>query len=402
MTNKPLTPEELRERLTRRENIAQVREEVAAQRAERRAAARSRRIQRRARLTGQQARTRYDVYQSGEARAQRVANTRTLALALLVPVLVAFGAWSAAGVQAGMVAMLALEPHSPAATAAWLVEPALLGIVAGIILIRAQLQSAGGDLDERAVRIEVGALVTSIVLNMAGHWPQEWTGGAFAAMAGHALGPLGAAGTAYLISLVQDGVTKANPWTLDDGSPAPSLVDSPEPEHEQTKGVSQTSASVPVGRFNSPERSLEIPAGATRLSVVQCCRPAVGTPVEKPRRSTADQGERPAQKSAPTSSRKVRADKGTKVPDAAKKTPEAESRLSPRRLSDVDLAVTLQERIDSHELPESPTIAAVQESLSVGFERAKRVLALQQERTETVTDPAHLTAVPADREENAA
>lgn len=382
--------EDLRARLTRREDIAQVRAEVAAKRAERRARTRQAQIRRRAVLTGQMARTRYTVYQSGEARAQRVARTRALALCLLIPVLCAFGAWSAAGVQAGMVAMLGLAPDGAAAAMAWLVEPALLGIVAGIIIIRAQLQSAGGDLPQTAIRIEFGALATSILLNMAGHWPGEFSGEALASLAGHALGPVGAAGTAYLISLVQEGVSSANPWRLSDGSPAPSLVEEEEPEETSESAPREA----PQDRSRAPEKALTVPTGARRLAVVECCRPAF----RKSQRSTGDQAERPVRKSAPSDSRKTRVDKGTKVPAAAKKTPGA---VAPRRLSDLDLAELLQERIDSRELPESPTIASVQESLSIGFERAKRVLALHQEWTETVL-PGQLSMIDAARESAAA
>ena len=394
----PLSPEELRAKLTQREDMAKVREEVAAKRAERKAQARSKRIARQARLTGQEARTRYDVYQSGEARAQRVARTRGLALGLLIPVLIAFGAWSAAGVQAGMVTMLGLEPDSAAASMAWLVEPALLGIVAGIILIRAQLQSAGGDLDERATKIEFGALGISIILNMAGHWPDSFSGAAVAALAGHALGPIGAAGTAYLISIVQDGVTKANPWTLDDGTEAPSLVDEEDVQESAQESVQEAPETVEIDRSRLSERALEIPAGATRLAVVECCRPTPIKAAKKPARSTDEQAERPAQKSTPNDSRKTRADKGVKVPAAAKKPAE---KPSPRRLSDLDLVLLLEERIDSRELDTDPTVKAVQESLSIGFERAKRLLALHQERTETVL-PGQLSVVEATAEEAAA
>ena len=216
---------DLRARLRRREDRERVRAEVRAERAQRRAAQRREALARGARLAGEAARLRHRVSQSGEARALRVEQTRTIALVALLPVLAAFGAWSAAGVQAGMVALLGLEPASAAAAAAWLVEPALLGIVAGVILLRARLRSAGGDLDERATWMEWAALITSIVLNMAGHWPEQMDGAALAAMAGHALGPLGAAGTALLISVVMDGVTDADPWHLDDGTLAPTLGD---------------------------------------------------------------------------------------------------------------------------------------------------------------------------------
>lgn len=225
-TREPGEIVELRKRLERAEAKAAVQSTYQRRRADRRARDRQASIRRRATLAGEMARTRAEVAQSGEARAQRITGTRTLALCLLLPVMVAFGAWSAAGVQAGMVTMLGLDPDSTAAAMAWAVEPALLGIVAGVILIRAQLQASGGDLDKRASYVEAGALSMSIVLNMAGHWPSELTGSAVAALAGHALGPIGAAGAAYLIAVVQDGVRDADPWTLADGTRAPSLAES--------------------------------------------------------------------------------------------------------------------------------------------------------------------------------
>src|SRR5690606_24546329 len=200
----------LRERLQRSESRAQVRAEARARRRARRARQHIDRLRQQATLAGAAARTRWEVLQTGEARALRLARTRTAALAALLPVLLAFGAWSAAGVQAGMVALLNLEPGSVAAAAAWLVEPALIGVVATIILVRARLRSAGGDLDERATRIEWGALSLSIALNCAGHWPDDVDATAFAALVGHALGPIGAAATAYLISVIQDGISNAN------------------------------------------------------------------------------------------------------------------------------------------------------------------------------------------------
>ncbi|WP_435107368.1 hypothetical protein [Nocardiopsis synnemataformans] len=230
---------EIRQRLERQEAMAAVRSTYGRRRADRRARERQAAIRRRALLAGEVAAARAEVSGSGEARAEQVRTTRTLALCLLLPVMVAFGAWSTAGVQAGMVAMLGLAPDSPAAAMAWAVEPALLGTVAGIIVIRARLQSAGGDLDERATYVEVGALTISIGLNMAGHWPTELTGSAVAALAGHALGPIGAAGAAYMIAVVQDGVAAADPWKLADGTRAPSIRDGApaaedqEHEHEQ-------------------------------------------------------------------------------------------------------------------------------------------------------------------------
>src|SRR5690606_28230593 len=251
----------LRERLQHREARAQVRAEARARRHARRARQHIDRLRQQAMLAGAAARTRYEVLQTGEARALRLARTRTAALAALLPVLLAFGAWSAAGVQAGMVALLSLEPGSAAATAAWLVEPALIGIVATVILVRAQLRSVGGDLDERATRVEWAALTLSIALNCAGHWPDDVDATAFAALVGHALGPLGAAATAYLISVIQDGISSANPWLLDDGSPAPSLADAEEVEAEPEQPTSE----VDRPQFTWP---VEPPRGARLLPLV--------------------------------------------------------------------------------------------------------------------------------------
>lgn len=251
----------LRERLHHREARAQVRAEARTRRRARRARQRVDQLRQQAMLAGAAARTRWEVLQTGEARALRLARTRTAALAALLPVLLAFGAWSAAGVQAGMVALLSLQPGSAAAAAAWLVEPALIGVVATVILIRARLRSVGGDLDERATRIEWAALSLSILLNAVGHWPASLDATAFAALVGHALGPVGAAGTAYLISVIQDGISSADPWHLDDGSPAPSLmgVEAVEAEPEQS------TSEVDRPQFTWP---VEPPRGARLLPIV--------------------------------------------------------------------------------------------------------------------------------------
>src|SRR5690606_17153997 len=91
---------------------------------------------------------------------------------------------------------------------------------------------------------------------------------AFAALVGHALGPLGAAGTAYLISVIQDGISSADPWHLGDGSPAPSLMDveevatGTEPE-QPTSEVDRTSFTWPV----------EPPSGSRLLPIVATPEP---------------------------------------------------------------------------------------------------------------------------------
>src|SRR5690606_7718511 len=104
--------------------------------------------------------------------------------------------------------------------------------------------------------------------NCVGHWPDSLGVTAFAALVGHALGPLGAAGTAYLISVIQDGISSADPWHLGDGSPAPSLMGAEEvatgTEPEQSTGVGdRTSFTWPV----------ELPSGARLLPIVAAPEP---------------------------------------------------------------------------------------------------------------------------------
>ena len=264
----------LRERLQHREARAQVRAEARTRRRARRARQRVDHLRQQALLAGTAARTRYEVLQTGEARALRLARTRTAALAALLPVLLAFGAWSAAGVQAGMVALLSLEQGSVAAAAAWLVEPALIGVVATVILIRARLRSVGGDLDERATRVEWAALTLSIALNCVGHWPRDVDATAFAALVGHALGPIGAAATAYLISVIQDGISSADPWHLDDGSPAPSLME----VEEAATGTEPEQSTSEVDRPQSTW-PVEPPSGALLLPLVAAPEPHSEAPV---------------------------------------------------------------------------------------------------------------------------
>src|SRR5690606_19941057 len=103
-------------------------------------------------------------------------------------------------------------------------------------------------------------------------WPANLDATAFAALAGHALGPLGAAGTAYLISVIQDGIASANPWRLSDGSPAPSLMEveavAAEPE-QSTREVDRPQCTWPV----------EPPSEASLLPIVAAPEPHSEAPV---------------------------------------------------------------------------------------------------------------------------
>ncbi|WP_326564579.1 hypothetical protein [Micromonospora peucetia] len=169
-------------------------------------------LYRHAARSGARARIRTDIQRSAEMRALRIARVRTATLWVGVPVLAAFGLWSTAGVQAGVVRLLGLDHGTAGWWAAWAMEPALLTIVAAIIVGRAVLRSSGGDTDSRATAAEWVALTTSIVLNVAGGWVVGGGWGVVAGLLAHSVGPLGAAGTAWLIGLFDSYVTRAKPW----------------------------------------------------------------------------------------------------------------------------------------------------------------------------------------------
>src|SRR5690606_33619131 len=412
----------LRERLHHREARAQVRAEARARRRARRARQRVDHLRQQALIAGTAARTRWEVLQTGEARALRLARTRTAALAALLPVLLAFGAWSAAGVQAGMVALLSLAPGSAAATAAWLGEAALIGIVATVILVRAQLRSVGGALDERAARGEWAALALSIGLNCDGHWTDDVHATAFAALVGHALGPLGAAATAYLISVIQDGISSANPWLLDDGSPAPSLAGvepvAAEPE-QSTSEVDRTSFTWPVelprGVSLLPlvaaaepqgEASVNLTENAESTSPVSPSSPSsvnlTGSTSEAPVNLTENaESTSPVSPSSPSSvnlTGSTSEARESKAKQRKRRTRQVRRSTSPvRRKSVEDRARELDELIRSGELTETSSVNSVRRALRCSPENAKKALEWRRAHLigEATGEPVeHLTGEP--------
>lgn len=353
-----------------------------------------------------------DIAQSAEARALRVQRTRTLTLAALMPVLAAFAGWSTAGVHAGAAAMTGAAPFTAMWWMLWLLEPALIGIVGWVILCRARLESSGGSLPPEANKIMWGCLAVSILLNTVGHWPEEFSGTAVGGLIAHSLGPIGAAMTAHLIGVIEKGIAAARPTegpgvktlaelAADRDDSAHRSASERAPERTQDTAP----AAVAVDRSRLPERAFEIPAGAVRLTVVRCCAPtagkkapaaieaAPGRPAESGRRSMDDQPKHRVSK-APS---KPRSDKGRKLPKVV--TPTA-AEASTRALSDADLLARLDQLIAAQELPESASVRRVQTALGCGFERAKRVLSMREERTETIADPGQLSVVP-DRSEAA-
>ena len=182
-------------------------------------------LYRQAARSGARARIRAQIQGSAEMRALRVAKVRATALKVGIPVLAAFAAWSTTGAQAGAVRLLSLTTRSAAWFASWGVEPALITIVALIIIGRAILRSSGGDTDWRAQAVEWAALGMSLALNIVGGWPigaawSDWTG--IVTALPHAIGPVGCAGTALLISLFDEYVSQATPW---EGAPRLSDLD---------------------------------------------------------------------------------------------------------------------------------------------------------------------------------
>ena len=167
-------------------------------------------LYRAAKSAGARARVRAEMYASAEMRALRITKMRKVTLLAGVPVLLAFAAWSTTGVQAGVVELLNLTDGDPSWWSAWGVEPALIAIVALIIVGRAMLRTSGGDTDWRATFAEWVALSTSLALNIAGVW--DGSTATFGGAVAHSLGPIGAAGTAFLIGLFDSYLSRATPW----------------------------------------------------------------------------------------------------------------------------------------------------------------------------------------------
>lgn len=390
--NRKLAQERATSEARTADRLARLRSQQAAARAQRQIRQQALRDKAADRL--RKAKTAADVRGTAEARSLRVSRTRTLSLLVLLPVLCAFGIWSTAGVHAGVTAMTGTPEGSAMWWALWLLEPALITAVGWIILCRSWLSTSGGILGAQADKIMTGALGVSIVLNAIGHWPDTLSWQGVGGLVAHSLGPIGAATTAHLIGLIETAVTQARPT---EGAPLLATLDTTE-QREET-------ASEPAPQ-QAAENALTVPPGATRLSLVRCSRPTPGKPVptvteaapepapDTGRRSTSDQdGQRVSRAPA-----KPRADKGRRVPKSA--TPTA-AKASARELSDSDLLEKLDAMITAGEVPESVSVRRAQSALGCGFDRAKRVLAMREERTET-TVPGQLSVVDALTEEREA
>lgn len=171
-------------------------------------------LYRRAQRAGTRAKIKAEINGSAEMRALRIAAVRRVTLLAGIPVLLAFAAWSTAGVQSGVTRLLDLQPGTFAWSASWGVEPALIAIVSLIIIGRAVLDSSGGGVDGRATAVEYSALSVSIILNVVGGWPVHdgISLHGIATAIPHSIGPVGCATAAFLIGLFESYVTNADPW----------------------------------------------------------------------------------------------------------------------------------------------------------------------------------------------
>ena len=163
---------------------------------------------------GERARIAAEIGRTAEMRALRLAKAQRLATVILLICLLGLGAWSTAGVHDGLVRLLSLTHGSPLWWAGWALEPILIAIVAGLIMLRPILRQSGGTLDARAHRAEVVALAGSLALNLFGGWTPHadgWVGSLGQAVA-HSVGAIGAAGVAWLFGVVIDSFTNADPW----------------------------------------------------------------------------------------------------------------------------------------------------------------------------------------------
>lgn len=159
-----------------------------------------------------------EIRETAEMRALRRAKAQKVATIVLTVCLLALGGWSTAGVHDGLVRLLDLREGSFGWWAGWALEPVLIAIVAGLIVLRPVLRSVGGVLDERAHKAERVALGASLALNLLGGWhPGDGEGvtallDSLGQALAHSIGAIGAAGVAWLFGVVIDSFTNADPW----------------------------------------------------------------------------------------------------------------------------------------------------------------------------------------------
>jgi hypothetical protein len=374
-------------------DVAETNRRAELERAEReeqaRADAELARMYRTFRAAGERTRITSQMARSGEARALRLERLRVLNLKVLVPVLLGFAAWSTVGVHHGAARLTGVgagEVSDPMWWALWLLEPVLIGAVVWVIIVRARLAASGGRIDTRAEGLAIACLGTSVLLNFSAAIPTHGVHGVgqalgvVGAMIAHGIAPAGAAMTAHLIGIVDESIADADPWT-ENGRPVPLLAEMDLTVPSSTPRTAPESASESVLEagtlaIESPATLWPLPVGERDLLPIVVGPQA--SQASQDRRSGRDRDRRPTSK-APA---RPRPNKGVPVPPSARKRPAA----TPREQTDEQLRERLDALVASGRLAEDASVRQVQSALGVGFDRAKRVLALPAQETETETE----------------
>jgi hypothetical protein len=179
----------LRDRLQRRRQRATLRHQHRAQRRRERAADFDAEMADRGRRA---LRTR-QVATSPARKAANLARLQTAVITVALPVIVALGAASTAGVHAFMVTYA-----SASASVAWAAEPAIIALVSGVIITRALMRRNGATAPASLAWIERGALAASVLMCWIGSGP------------GAVVAPIGAAVVALAVERITDGIADAN------------------------------------------------------------------------------------------------------------------------------------------------------------------------------------------------
>ncbi|WP_395110733.1 hypothetical protein [Actinomadura sp. SCN-SB] len=339
------------------------------------------------RAEGERTRIKALMARSGEARALALARLRALNLRILVPVLVGCAAWSTTGVQAGAARLMGVDAHTTVWWALWILEPVLISAVVWIIIVRARLAANGGKLDNSAEKIAAGSLVTSIFLNLVAAIPQDAAHAgpeAIGSMFAHALGPVGAAVTAHLIGVIDHSIADADPWHDEHGDPTLRLAEMfehapgaqahtvpvPRPEEAPLEGARRVPEAFPVTAWPVPRQ------GRRALPVI--ARPAaeaVSEPYGGDGQRTGAYRPRRAKAGTPSGASRRRPNKGVPVPPSARP-----SATPPRRRTDDELVQELTDAIDAGRVPEDAPYRAIKAALGIGYERARHVRELYEQR----------------------
>lgn len=157
-----------------------------------------------------------------------------------------------------------------------------------------------------------------------------------------------------------------------EGRPALTIVARPLPESAPESGVKSGAES--TGEAASPTASESGAESSERIGSDQAEERVSEAVAETPAEALSEAPAKPVQKRVPARRANGRANKGVRVPAAARKS------SSTARRSDDELLEDMVAAIDAGRLSESASNRQVQTELGIGFERAKRIKELYGER----------------------